>query len=222
VCCLLCFDDSPFPNDARASRSGTFQISMFDALYKNQPICLLTYFFPCCFAYYTRYKALDSDLKRYSCCQGYMDVCCFKAGMFDEKSCPSFCLFVESFLCLGPSISSSRQFVMDQYDLRPDPFDNQLIRFNNCLAMLSCFCDILSIFHRDLRHLSHTIDLISKCVFYSTVGCMTSQVLAELNYRRDSSMNYHTMSPHEGDFIDVSPILGEAYVIKNDKDVTVL
>eukprot|EP00597_Dinobryon_sp_UTEXLB2267_P009760 CAMPEP_0170098626 /NCGR_PEP_ID=MMETSP0020_2-20130122/541_1 /TAXON_ID=98059 /ORGANISM="Dinobryon sp., Strain UTEXLB2267" /LENGTH=30 /DNA_ID= /DNA_START= /DNA_END= /DNA_ORIENTATION= len=30
------------------------------------------------------------------------------------------------------------------------------------------------------------------------------------------------MSPHEGDFIDVSPILGEAYVIKNDKDVTVL
>jgi len=51
---------------------------------------------------------------------------------------------------------------------------------------------------------------------------MTSQVLAELNYRKDSSMNYHTMTPRDGDYVDVSPILGEAYVIKNDKDVTVL
>ena len=169
---------------------------------------------------------LDSDLTRYSCCQGYMDVCCFRAGMCQEQSCPALCLCCESVVCLGPSISSSRLFVMDQYDLRPDSCDNQLIRFSNCLAMLSCVCDILSIFHRDLRHLAHTIDIISNCVFYSTMGCMTSQVLAELSYRRENASEYYSMGPgYDDDQFNASPILGEAVVIKGEigrKSVTIL
>ena len=137
-----------------------------------------------------------------------MDVFCFRAGMCNEQSCPEFCLGVESVICLGPSISSSRLFVMDHYDLRPDPCDNQLIRFSNCLALLSCVCDILSIFHRDLRHLAHTIDLISNCVFYSTVGCMTSQVLAELNFRRESQSEYLSMATADEEVI-AYPIPGD-------------
>ena len=49
-----------------------------------------------------------------------------------EQRCPRFCLALESCLCLGLSMSSTRNFVMDTYDLRPDPCDNRLIRFSNC------------------------------------------------------------------------------------------
>ena len=199
-------------------RNGTFQLSMLDTLFQNQPYCLLTYLFPCCFAYYLRYRVLDSDLSRYSCCQGYMDMLCFRAGMCNEQACPSFCLFLEACLCLGPSVSTSRLFVMDQYDLRPDPCDNQMIRFTNCLAILSCFCDIASIFHRDLRHLAHTIDLVAKCVFYSTIGCMVSQVFRELDYRRDTT-EYNSMPTEEARV--VSPIYEEALIIKDEKGISV-
>lgn len=71
-------------------------------------------------------------MSKYICCQGYMNCMCFKAGSCGESSCPELCLCLESFCCLGPAMSSSRMFVMDQYDLRPDPCDNRLIRFTNC------------------------------------------------------------------------------------------
>lgn len=217
MCCL--FDDGPVEDDPRAYREGTFQISMMDALYKNQPWCCCTYLLPCCSAYYTRYKVLDGDLTKYTCCQGYMDNRCFHAGTCGEQSNPSCCLCLETFFCLGPSVSSSRMFVMDQYDLRPDPCDNRIIRFTNCLMLLSCVCDVLSIFIREIRHLAHLIHVVANCVFYSTIGCMASQVNREVDFRRKSSFDYVDLSGQEfaGDGGTVaSPILGEAIVVKEE------
>lgn len=69
--------------------------------------------------------------------QGYMDNYCFHAGSCGERDCPSFCLCLEASLCVGPSMSSSRISMMDQYRLRPDPCDNRIIRLTNCLQILS-------------------------------------------------------------------------------------
>lgn len=213
--CLFCFDDSPIPDDPKviselllrsafdsyllqAFRPNTFQISLVDGLTQNQPVCCLTYLLPCCSAYYTRYRTLDGNMTRYTCCQGYLDNACFRAGSCGEQSCPEFCLVCETVWCLGPSMSTSRMFVMDQYDLRPDPCDNQLVRMTNCLMMLSCVCDILSIFMRELRHAAHILHVVANMVFYSLLGCMAAQVNREIDYRRSSLQDYAQLTPDVG------------------------
>lgn len=158
-----------------------------EGCYKNQPWCLFTALFPCCSAYYTRYRALDGDLSRYVCCQGYFDSICFRAGSCNESQCPQCCLMCESFCCVGPSMSASRIFISDLYDLRPDPTDNRMIRFTNCLSLLSCVCDVAAIFDENLRHLAHLIHVTAEIVFYTTLGCMAAQVNREINARKATS-----------------------------------
>jgi len=185
----------------------------------KQPVCCLTYCFPCCSAYYTRYKALDGDLTRYVCCQGYSDCMCFKAGQCYEQSCPAFCLGVESCCCVGPGMSSSREFVMDQYSLRPDACDNRIIRLTNCLQVLSCVCDILAIFMSQLRDLAHLIHSVAQIVFYTTLGCMAAQVNYELDSRKGEMGDAYTSIP-TGDLI---PELDrESDVLLKEKDVNMV
>lgn len=190
VLCLLCFDDSPIENDPKQGREGMFKISMMDTLTTNQPVCCLSYMLPCCCAYKLRKDILDGDMTRYTCCQGYLDCMCFRAGECGEKQCPDLCLCFEAFLCVGPSVSASRLYVSDIYDLRPDPCDNRIVRFTNCMLMLSCVCDILSIFNRDLRHLTHVLHSFVNMVYYCTIGCMTSQTHYEMSQRQQNSNVY--------------------------------
>ena len=187
ACCLLFFSPDPIEGDAKQLRQNTFQISLMEGCYKNQPWCLCTTVFPCCSAYYTRYKALDGDMSRYVCCQGYMDSMCFRAGSCNEGSCPHLCLATEAFCCVGPSMSASRIFVSDLYDLRPDPADNRMIRLVNCLSLLSCLCDVAAIFDENLRHLAHLIHVAAELVFYTTLGCMAAQVNREVDVRKTTT-----------------------------------
>ena len=69
ACCLLLFSPEPIEGDIRQHRPNTFQISLMEGLYKNQPVCCCTYLLPCCAAYYTRHRVLDGDMNRYVCCQ---------------------------------------------------------------------------------------------------------------------------------------------------------
>ena len=179
---------------------------MMDALWKNQPTCCCTCLFPPCSAAYLRYVSLDSDMSRYSCCQGYMDNMCFKSGKCGEKSCPELCLCLEVFICLGPSVSSTRMMVMDQYEIRPDPCDNRIIRFTNCLMLFACVCDLLSICFRELRHGANIIHSVANFVAYSTIGCMASQVFREIAYRREYRDEYAGWA--DGDKLN-SPIMGQ-------------
>jgi hypothetical protein len=94
-------------------------------------------------AYQTRQKVLGGDMSKYRCCQGYMDdICCgiVKSGQCCESTCPSLCLCVESICCIGPAVSSTRIFMMDQYQLSSDACDRKLIRLSNCLQGVSCMC----------------------------------------------------------------------------------
>ena len=181
ACCLFAFSPDPIEGDTRNLRENTFQISLVEACYRNQPWCLCTGMFPCCGAYLTRQKVLDNDMNRYVCCQGYYDVACFRAGTCGERSAPHLCLTCESCFCPGPSLSSSRMFVADMYDIRPDPMDNRLIRFTNCLSLLSCVCDVAAIFDENLRHLARLIHVTAELVFYTVIGCVGHRLSLSLS-----------------------------------------
>ena len=139
VCCLFCFSSDPVEDDPRAYKPAKFDITMAEGAYKNQPWCILTYFCAPCSTYLTRYRSLDSDLSTYTCCQGYYDgFCGFRSGRYCESRCPQLMLALESCCCLGPSMSASRLFVMDTYNLRSDEWDNRLIHMTNFLMIFSC------------------------------------------------------------------------------------
>ena len=86
--------------------------------------------------------------------EGYFDVCCIKAGTCGEASCPELCLFCESCVCNCIAVSASRTYVMEKYDLSSDECDYRLIRINNCLQGLACFCAILAFFMSEFQQCS--------------------------------------------------------------------
>mmetsp|Transcript_1801 Transcript_1801/g.2839 ORF Transcript_1801/g.2839 Transcript_1801/m.2839 type:complete len:171 (-) Transcript_1801:519-1031(-) len=168
ACCLLCFSDEPTDGVEGRFRRNEFQRSLKESCLT--PCCCFAFMCPPCSAYYIRYKALDGDMTRYECCQGYFTFLCIQPGNCAEASIPAFCLALESCCCLGCSVSSSRMYVMDHYDLRFDPCDNRLIRFNNCLQMLTCICDILSICVEEAREWTWVLHHAADCVFYTLYG----------------------------------------------------
>lgn len=126
-------------------------------------------------------------MNNYICCQGYVNICGFRAGTVGEERCPSFCLCVEACCCNGCAVSASRIYVMDKYQLSSDPCDYRLIRINNCIQAVACICDIAALFDSNLRHASRIADLIADVIFHTVSGCMTAQVIHELNLRESKA-----------------------------------
>lgn len=125
-----------------------------------------------CTQFKLRKKVLNNNMDDYICCQGYVcgNGCCgCKPGQCGERSCPECCLCVEVFCCNGFAVSASRQTVMDRYHLRPDPWDNRLIRCNNCLQIFSFICHILAIIDNSFRDLARIIDCIADIFYYMYV-----------------------------------------------------
>lgn len=195
-CCLLCFsgdimgpDDDP-NNMTRQQHKNNFQKSMQDMM--CTPQCLVGMLCgPCC-AFTTRKKALDGDLSKYTCCQGYMDGCCCgvpKAGTCGESSCPACCLCLESCCCVGFNVSSTRLFVMDRYELTSDPCDRRMMRFTNALQCFACICEILALFQPEFADLADLLTCIADTVFCMTIGCMIGQLNYELDYQKTTNPN---------------------------------
>ena len=159
-----CFSGESIEGDPRACRSSTFVVPMKDAPTAEPGVCIYGCCCIPCAAFSIRRDVLDGDFSRYVCCQGYF----CPPNTCTETSCPQLCLCCEAFLCPGPSMSGTRLYLMDMYQLQPDPCDNQIIRLNNCLVCLSCICD------------RNCTQCISQCVFVSTFGCMAAQAVAEL------------------------------------------
>jgi len=182
VCCLLCFGDGPIAGDPRAGYGRKWAVGMMDAPCKDIAAFCCT-FLPCCFPigqYKLRVKALGGDMSQYKCCQGYYDCRCFKAGNCGDKGNPC-CLCLEACCCSGPVVSSTRMLVMDSYDISPDPCDNRIMRFNNCMQMLACVCHILAMFEPSFRDLADLIDCIADLVFFTVAGCMAAQTNVEMD-----------------------------------------
>lgn len=175
-----CLDDSPIEGDPRYGYSHDWHTGMFaspcaDPLcYCGSLLCL-----PCS-AFLVRREVLGGDMSRYKCCQGYYDSCCFTAGSYGEESMPDLCLCIEVLCFEACSISATRMFIMDTRNIRPDPCDSRLIRFNNCLFLLSCICNILAIIDDSFDAIADIVELASDIVYLLTASCMLTQTHVEV------------------------------------------
>ena len=72
---------------------------------------------------------------------------------------------------------------METYGLQPDPCDARIIRFNNCIQLLSCFCKLLAaVTNNDaIESLAQILDLIAQLVFMTTSACMQTQTNYEVD-----------------------------------------
>ena len=50
---------------------------------------------------------------------------------------------------------------MDTRNIMPDPCDNRIIRFNNCMQLIACICHILAIIDQTFEDLANLIDFIA-------------------------------------------------------------
>jgi len=206
--CLLCFSDEPVEDDPRYGafygNPEKFQIGMQDALCTSPGFCCMSFFCMPCVACFLRCKALEQVhpgqpwTQNYSCGQGYLNCCCCKSGSMGESTCPHLCMCLESYCCIGLMISATRLFVMDSYRLQPDPCDNRLIRFNNCIQLLSCICNILAAVTQNdaIDQLAAILDAIAQLVFLSIAACMQTQTNYELDHRKQSG--FSDVNPPQG------------------------
>mmetsp|Transcript_13516 Transcript_13516/g.36104 ORF Transcript_13516/g.36104 Transcript_13516/m.36104 type:complete len:212 (-) Transcript_13516:288-923(-) len=197
--CFLCFPAVP-PEAANAKGAtgarhaamlekqrypNQFAVSMLDAPgRKPLQFCGTCIFALCgCPACYYRQKVLESDggngIDDFVCFQGYIPPCC---GCDPTTMCPGSQagLILEGCCCPVMSLSIARMHVMDKKMLQPDPVDYQLIAFSNCMQLLSCVCDILSIFFEDFRECAEIIDCVADLITCSVAGCMGAQIECEL------------------------------------------
>lgn len=198
--CCCCFSAEPLSRE-ELSKSGygeshpycrdhhrRFQVGMKDACCA-EPCCCLATFFTCTLGtnWCLRREVLDKEWATsrdgepthggYYCCQGFAPcshcldkcVCCEEDG----RCC---CMCLECLCCPGLALSATRIHLMHEFELLVDPCDNQIIRFNNCIQLLACICDVVAIFWRPARNLARITDLIAHLVFMTTAGCMAAQI----------------------------------------------
>ena len=67
-CCLLLFDDGPYPGDWRAQYTRQWQTGMMDAPAADPGCCILSCCCLPCANYQTRVSALGGDTGLYMCC----------------------------------------------------------------------------------------------------------------------------------------------------------
>lgn len=200
-----CFKDDPVsqeelnksPNNKEltkfVSNVNTFDIKMAEAPKEECLYCLYGALpFTClCAQMQSRYEVLnhlypDSKWEHYVCCQGITGDClCIRPGKMGEENCPAVCLCCEVCCCPGIAVSATRFLMMQKYQLRLDPCDNQIVRFNNALQGCLIFLRIFNRFGGTDR--SRDFERFLKCladaVYFTTQGCMLAQVHRELKKR---------------------------------------
>jgi len=180
---LVCSGE-PVPEDPRYNYNARhWESSMMNTPCSNCPAFVLGCLpiSACCCAFYLRRKALNDNMQRYRCCQGYFCPECCTTCDQSAPDCPNFCLCLETTLCFSCAVSSTRIFVQDERQIVTDPCDNRIIRFNNCMQILRIVCNCLAIFIADLREAARIIDNIGEIIYWLTIGCMQAQTHLELS-----------------------------------------
>jgi len=80
-------------------------------------------------------------------------------------------------------MSATKIVIQDHYNITTDPCDVRLIRFNNCMQCLACFCEIMALFNRSFRDLAQIVRCAADITFITMMGCMVAQVKEEINFR---------------------------------------
>lgn len=219
MCCII--DSSPIVDSSgrfkvHSSLSNEFQTPMLQAPFYSCKACFycllqMSPFTMGIVQYQLRREALNYDMTKYTCCQGYYanrGCCCmpsFSPKSCNEDKCPDFCLFTESCCCNSCAVSSTRLHVQEKYQLNSDACDYRLIRFNNFVQMASCIFDIFAALsnNQELRKLSSILNHVADVVYHMVSGMMTAQVVAELEYQSKNPDNDEQTERHHAVNADV-------------------
>lgn len=199
VCCC-CFSSEPVHDDGKGGKYSIkgdheWKLRLMSAPCDSMFPCVCGCVCPCLTACVLRKEALntvhpDHGMEHYQCFQGNkLCGCCCECCITCSRAPPLRypCLCVESMLCPGMSINSSRMYLQHEYSIMSDPCDNRLIRFNNCMQCLSCICTCLACVTRlqAVEQGACIFDLLSCVVHSCTIGCMAAQVNDECEHRRE-------------------------------------
>eukprot|EP00658_Telonema_sp_P-2_P077439 TRINITY_DN7004_c0_g1_i12.p1 TRINITY_DN7004_c0_g1~~TRINITY_DN7004_c0_g1_i12.p1 ORF type:complete len:268 (+),score=81.27 TRINITY_DN7004_c0_g1_i12:76-879(+) len=201
-----------------SNQPNKFQTSMCKAGCADPCCCALTCV-SCTYgtSWCLRRKVLDGDWSKYQCCQGFCDVpCCDDFGEKCASCCGSgdgrcCCMCLECICCPGLAISSSRLQLMVEYALVPEESDNQIIRFNNCMQCLACFCQVLAWVVPECRQCATIVRILADIVFLCTASCMAAQINKEKNFQielADKGETNPNMAP--GQMVMASPAIQQA------------
>lgn len=80
------------------------------------------------------------------------------------------CMCFELCCCYSCALSATRVYLQDKLNLRSDPCDYKIMRFNNALQFLSCFVTVLAAFtdNEEIDDAADCIRCIANMVFYIT------------------------------------------------------
>eukprot|EP00242_Pyramimonas_sp_CCMP2087_P012145 CAMPEP_0198212822 /NCGR_PEP_ID=MMETSP1445-20131203/27801_1 /TAXON_ID=36898 /ORGANISM="Pyramimonas sp., Strain CCMP2087" /LENGTH=197 /DNA_ID=CAMNT_0043887369 /DNA_START=104 /DNA_END=694 /DNA_ORIENTATION=- len=146
------------------------------------PLCCCTSFFcTCCASYSIRKRVLYGDMSRYLCCGGH----CPCSGKMGEKSCPEFCLCLETVCCFTQSVASSRHMIQDEFHIQNTTCDNCLIGFMICINQLACIFRILACLTGNdaIEQAADILTCIADLTYMSVCACMQTQHKVELDVR---------------------------------------
>jgi len=75
---------------------------------------------------------------------------------------------------------SNRLYVLDKYNIVPDPFDNKMLRCTACINYLACILSIVAIFVPEADQASEILNQIANLMFHVSSGCIAAQINYEL------------------------------------------
>ncbi|KAL6126205.1 hypothetical protein ACLB2K_074256 [Fragaria x ananassa] len=107
------------------------------------------------------------------------------SGRCGERHCPTCCLCCEVFCCFGPSVSSTRYIIQDEFNIKTTGCDNCIIGCMVCLQQVACICNILACLtgSGEINDIAECLSCIAESVYCSVCACMQTQHNIELNKR---------------------------------------
>ena len=173
-------EGTPFANDILFAPCASLDACLW-CLYQSNPLTCV------CAQVSLRYRVLQGDLGKYRFYQNQFAHYWFTPLPSScERSNPLLSLWCEACCCNGCALSASRSVVMDSFDLRSSGTDFRLIRCSNCMQGLACICDCLAICNSNCRRLSLIMDCLASITYQCVSGCMTAQVVYEMDIRQGS------------------------------------
>ncbi|XP_021767001.1 uncharacterized protein LOC110731454 [Chenopodium quinoa] len=165
----------------RQSYHNNWTVELMQTLSVNPAYCCYAAWCAPCASYMLRKRALYGDMRRYTCCGGYMP-CSGKCG---EQKCPEFCLCTEVVCCFSNSVASTRFMLQDEFNIHTTKCDNCIIGFMFFLQYFACLCSIVACLtgSEELNDLSQCLNCLSDTVMCTVCACMQTQHKLELDKR---------------------------------------
>ena len=127
-----------------------------------------------------RKQALNGDMTKYICCQGYAPCIPGRCG---EQKCPSFCLCVESCCCFTTSMYATRLTIQHDHGIMNSKCDECIICTTGVCGWLSCLCTICAALsgNEGCRDAADCLACFVQCLYLTVCSCMSAQHRIQMN-----------------------------------------